>query len=129
MTAGTLIVLGTGCGRGAPDPAADLLAAADGVFAGPPGAAADPDPEAAALFYAEAWRVERVAPSDAAARLDAWFGERPGRTGVLVVAGTPARATGLGAAVDGLLRLRPGLHVDRRPATTVVLPRRSPLMG
>lgn len=133
MTPGTLIVIGTGDGvpdqaPGAhPAPAEDLLAAADAVFAGPPEHGPDSDPEAIALFYAEAWRVERIAPRDAAARLDAWFARRPGRTAVLVVAGTVDRAAGLAAAVDGLLRLRPGLRIDRRPAVTLSPPHRSPL--
>ncbi len=124
---GTLLVFGTGPGDpdGAEPP--DLLATADAVFTGPPGSAPDTDPEATALFYAEAWRVERIRPTDAAARLDAWFADRPGATAVLMVAGPAERDVALGAAVDGLRRLRPDLHVDVRPAVVVAPPYRSPL--
>jgi hypothetical protein len=124
---GTLLVLGTGPGD--PDDAEtpDLLATADAVFTGPPGGGRDADPEATALFYAEAWRVERLHPTGAAARLDAWFGDHPGATAVLVVAGSAERDVALGAAVDGLRRLRPDLRVEVRPGVVVVPPRRSPL--
>ncbi|MDN5916840.1 MAG: hypothetical protein L0I76_17330 [Pseudonocardia sp.] len=129
--AGTLVVLGAGTDIPDADPAAvdllaaDLLAGADAVFTGP--GTPEVDPEAAVLFYAEAWRVERLSPRDAAHRLDVWFTGRPGATGVLVTAGDPARDVGLAAAVDGLCRMRPGLHVRRPAGVRVVPPERSPL--
>lgn len=124
---GTLLVLGSGPNDpGPPDPgASDLLATADAVFAGPSGP--DTDPEATVLFYVEAWRVERVDPRGAAARLDAWFDARPASTAVLVVPGPAGRDVAFGAALDGLRRLRPDLRVDVRPGTVVVPPHRSPL--
>lgn len=124
--AGTLIVLGIGPGGGPEAHAAvDVLAGADAVFAGPPGP--DGDPESTVLFYAEAWRVERLGARDAAARLDAWFTGTPGGTAVLATAGAPERAAGLGAAVEGLCRLRPGLRVRRLDGVCVGPPQRSPL--
>jgi hypothetical protein len=124
---GTLLVFGTGPGDPDGAEAPDLLATADAVFTGPAGSGPDADPEATALFYAEAWRVERIRPREAAARLDTWFAERPGATAVLMVAGPAERDVALGAAVDGLRRLRPGLRVDVRPGVVVAPPHRSPL--
>ncbi|TCK25103.1 hypothetical protein [Pseudonocardia endophytica] len=124
---GTLHVLGTGPGDPDGADAPDLLGAADAVFAGPPGPGPDADPEATALFYAEAWRVERVRPREAAAQLDAWFAGRPAGTAVLMVAGPAEADVALGAAVDGLRRLCPGLRVDVRPGVVVAPPHRSPL--
>lgn len=123
----TLVVLGTGTGEPGVDPtaAADLLAGADAVFAGP--GSHDVDPESAVLFYAEAWRVEPLVPRDAARRLDLWFSGRPGATGVLVTAGDPAGDVALQAAVEGLCRMRPGLVVRRPAGVRVVPPVRSPL--
>ncbi|MBW0105560.1 hypothetical protein [Pseudonocardia sp. KRD291] len=132
--AGTLVVLGTGPGApparqepGDLDPttAADLLAGADAVFTGPGTGGADP--ESAVLFYAEAWRVEPLAPRDAARRLDVFFAGRPGATGVLVTAGDPARDVAVQAAVEGLCRMRPELLVHRPAGVRVVPPVRSPL--
>lgn len=121
----TLLVFGTGPGDPDGADAPDLLAAADAVFAGPPGHG--PDPEATALFYAEAWRVERVDARDAAARLAGWFAACPGRTAALLVAGPVDDAVGFGAVLDGLALLRPGLRIDRRAGAVVSPPRRSPL--
>ena len=121
----TLYVFGTGPGDPDGAESADLLAAADAVFAGPPGRG--PDPEATALFYAEAWRVERIDARDAASRLAAWFDGRPGRTAALLVAGPVEDAVAFAAVLDGLARLRPGLRVDRRTGAAVTPPRRSPL--
>lgn len=123
----TLHVFGTGPGNpdGADAPA--LLAAADTVFAGPPGSGPDTDPEATALFYAEAWRVERIDARDAATRLAAWFDGRPGCTAALLVAGPVEDAVAFGAVLDGLARLRPGIRIDRQAGAAVTPPRRSPL--
>jgi hypothetical protein len=122
---GTLLVFGTGPGDPDDAEAPDHLAAAEAVFAGPPGSG--PDPEATALFYAEAWRVERIDARDAASRLATWFDGRPGRTAALLVAGPVEDAVAFGAVLDGLARLRPGLRVDRRAGAAVTPPRRSPL--
>ena len=123
--AGTLVVLGTGAPDTDPGAAADLLAGADAVFTAPgtPGT----DPESTVLFYAEAWRVERLAPRDAARRLDAWFAGRPGAVAVLVTAGDPACDLASRSAVEGLCRVRPGLEVRRPAGVRVVAPHRSPL--
>ncbi len=123
---GTLLVLGSGPDPDGSEPdRADLLAAADVVFAGPSGP--DTDPEATVLFYVEAWRVERVVAGAAASRLAAWFSGRPGGTAALVVAGPAEDEVAFGAALDGLVVLRPGLRVERRPGVGVTPPRRSPL--
>ncbi|MET0189543.1 MAG: hypothetical protein ABW212_11125 [Pseudonocardia sediminis] len=121
--AGTLVVLGTGSAGADPSAAADLLAGADAVFTAP----GTPDPESEVLFYAEAWRVERLAPREAAGRLDAWFAARPGATAVLVTAGDPAHDVASGAAGEGLRRIRPGLVVRRPAGVRVVAPQRSTL--
>ena len=123
-----LIVLGTEpadgsvpAGRGVEN----LLAEADTVFAFPHG------PESVALFYAEAWRVERITPRDGVSRVTAWATAtaRSGSagTGVLLVAGDPSRDVALGAVLDGLGRTAPGLEVRVPAGTRVAPPRRSPL--
>ncbi|MBC3191247.1 hypothetical protein H7X46_09265 [Pseudonocardia sp. C8] len=119
-----LIVLGTdpagAAGSGGAD---DLLAEADTVFAFPHG------PESVALFYAEAWRVERIAPRGAVERLTAWAHAGPGRAGVLLVAGEPGGDVALGAVLDGLARTCPELDVRVPAGTRVAPPHRSPLIG
>lgn len=120
-----LLVLGTGS-----DPAtgpADPLAGADTVFAFPPRHAEDP--ESVALFYAEAWRVERVTPGDAVARVAAWAGTGPAGAGVLLVSGEPTDDAALGAVLDGLARAVPDLDVRVPAGARVAPPRRSPLIG
>lgn len=121
-----LVVLGTEpAGESAPAGygVEDLLAEADTVFTFPRG------PESVALFYAEAWRVERVTPRDAVARLTAWAGAGPPGTGVLVVAGEPCDDVGLGAVLDGLARTAPELDVRVPAGTRLAPPHRGPLIG
>jgi hypothetical protein len=121
-----LVVLGTepaeghgsaGCGADA------LLAEADTVFTFPSG------PESVALFFAEAWRVERVAPRDAVARLTTWAGTGPAGAAVLLVAGEPRSDVALGAVLDGLDRCCPELEVRVPTGSRVAPPHRSPLIG
>lgn len=121
-----LIVLGTEPADGsvpAGQGVENLLADADPVFAFPHG------PESVALFYAEAWRVERITPRDGVSRVTAWATATSGSagTGVLLVAGDPSRDVALGAVLDGLGRTAPGLEVRVRAGTRVAPPRRSPL--
>lgn len=119
-----LSVLGTGA-----DPAtgpADPLADADTVFTFPP---RDDDPESVALFYAEAWRVERVTPRDAVARVSAWAARRSAGSAVLLVSGEPADDAALGAVLDGLARALPALDVQVPAGARVAPPHRSPLLG
>ena len=123
--AGTLIVLGTAPGPEPDRPGPDLLVGADAVFTGPPGP--DADPESTALFYAEAWRVEPLAPRDAAARLDAWFDAVPGGTAVVMTAGAPERDVAMTAALEGLRRMRPELRIRRPDGVRVAPPERSSL--
>lgn len=123
--AGALVVLGTGPGTRHTHPAVDALAGADAVFAGP--ARAGTDPESTVLFYAEAWRVECLAPREGADRLARWFDGHPGGTAVLATAGAPERDVAFAAAVEGLCRLRPDLTVRRLDGVCVAPPERSPL--
>ncbi|MFP5070382.1 hypothetical protein ACLFMI_12030 [Pseudonocardia nantongensis] len=119
-----LSVLGT-----AADPAtgpADPLAEADTVFTFPPRA---DDPESVALFYAEAWRVERVTPRDAVARVSAWAASRSAGAAVLLVSGDPAADAALGSVLDGLTRAVPELDVRVPAGARVAPPHRSPLIG
>ncbi|MEV1293790.1 hypothetical protein [Pseudonocardia sp. NPDC049635] len=119
-----LVVLGTG-----PDGASvgsggeDLIMEADTVFAFPGG------PESVALFYAEAWRVERISPPDAVSRLTGWAAGEPTGSGVLLVAGDPAADVALVAVLDGLARTAPGIDVRLTAGTRVAPPHRSPLIG
>lgn len=118
---GTLIGLGVGPGEsGAPaSGAVDRLAAAEVVFV--PG-----DTEATVLFYAEAWRVERIDGSDAAAarRVADWFAAHPGGTAVFATAGDPGDSRPFAVAARGLGR---AVRVQRLPGVTIVPPRRLPL--
>lgn len=123
-----LIVLGTEPADGsvpAGQGVENLLAEADTVFAFPHG------PESVALFYAEAWRVERITPRDGVSRVTAWATATarsgPAGSGVLLVAGDPSRDVALGAVLDGLGRTAPDLDVRVPAGTRVAPPRRSPL--
>ncbi|MBP2369383.1 hypothetical protein [Pseudonocardia parietis] len=121
-----LVVLGTepaGASAPAGHGVEDLLAEADTVFTFPRG------PESVALFYAEAWRVERVTPGDAVARITAWADAAPPGTGVLLVAGEPSGDVGLGAVLDGLACTAPDLDVRMPAGTRVAPPHRGPMIG
>ncbi|GAA1382254.1 hypothetical protein GCM10009613_09760 [Pseudonocardia kongjuensis] len=120
----TLVVLGTEpAGESAGHGLEGLLADADTVFTFPRG------PESVALFYAEAWRVERISPRDAVGRITAWAADHPAGNGVLLVAGEPAADVALGAVLDGLARTAPGLGIRVAAGTRVAPPHRSPLIG
>ncbi|ANY08582.1 hypothetical protein [Pseudonocardia sp. HH130630-07] len=119
-----LVVLGTGPagGPGTDGPVEALIAEADTVFTFPSG------PESVALFYAEAWRVERVTPRDAVARVTAWAEQGPAGAAVLLVAGDPGADVALVAVLDGLARCHPDLDVRIPAGTRVAPPYRSPLI-
>jgi precorrin-4 methylase len=102
-----------GVGPGDPDGTTDLLGGAEIVFATE---AAEPT----VLFYAEAWRVERVDLVDAVREISA----RSGRV-VLAVAGDPATDPACLAVCDGL-RVA-GATVTSVPGVSVAPPRLSPL--
>ncbi|WP_214370140.1 SAM-dependent methyltransferase [Pseudonocardia sp. H11422] len=120
--AGTLI--GLGVGPGEPDAlapgAVDRLAGADVVFV--PAAA-----EATVLFYAEAWRVERIGDRDGARHVADWFAAHPGGTAVFATAGDPGICRSFGAAAGVARELIGALRVSHLPGVTIVPPRRSPL--
>ncbi|BBG03160.1 MULTISPECIES: hypothetical protein [Pseudonocardia] len=119
-----LVVLGTEQGGPAVGSGGeDLLAEADTVFAFPG------EPESVALFYAEAWRVERISPRDGVARLTGWAAGGPAANGVLLVAGDPTADVALIAVLDGLARTAPDLDVRVVAGTRVAPPHRSPLIG
>lgn len=102
MMPGTPVLIGVGTGPGRPDlvpeRASSLIASADVVFV-------RADAERAVLFYAEAWRVERLAPrADAAVQVALALAARPGATAVVVGTGEdPVGFTALARAVRGLL--------------------------
>ena len=114
----TVTVLGTGAGD--PDAAegADLLAAADAVLT-------TPDVESTVLFYAEAWRVERLPDlAGAAAAVADLIGLGATRV-VLAVPGDPETNPGCRALLDGL-RVA-GIEAVARPGVSLVPPRLSPM--
>jgi hypothetical protein len=113
---GTLVTLGVGAGD--PEAAAaapDRLSGADMVFAA--GAA-----EATVLFYAEAWRVERVG-SDPVGTLAAWFAAQPGSTAVFAAPGEPAVFLDL----DELRERLPGVDIEQVSGEVLVPPELHPL--
>jgi siroheme synthase len=114
----TVTVLGTGGGDPETAEGADLLAAADAVLA-------TPDVESTVLFYAEAWRVERLADlAGAAAAVADLVGLGATRV-VLAVPGDPAANPGCRALLDGL-RVA-GIHAEARPGVSLVPPRLTPM--
>ncbi|WP_433507735.1 hypothetical protein ACQP04_15510 [Pseudonocardia halophobica] len=114
----TVTVLGAGGGD--PDAAegADLLAAADAVLT-------TPDVESTVLFYAEAWRVERLPDLAGAAAAVADMIGLGATHVVLAVHGDPASNPGCRALLDGL-RVA-GIEAVARPGVSVVPPRLSPM--
>jgi precorrin-2 methylase len=119
MMRGQVVVLGVG--EGDPDAAhgADRLAEADHVLVAP-------EVESAVLFYAEAWRVERVEPG-AAVRVVGELLALDGPCAVaLAVAGDPTTDPAWRAVVDGL-RVAVEAEVTAVPGVAVVPPRLSPL--
>ncbi|MCF7549840.1 hypothetical protein [Pseudonocardia sp. WMMC193] len=105
-----VVVLGVGSG----DPEAACLEQADHVLVAP-------ELESAVLFYAEAWRVDRVRPGDAVTTVADLLALDGPCTVALVVPDEPAWR----AVVDGL-RVAADAEVTV-PGTAVVPPRLSPL--
>lgn len=109
-----VVVLGVGTSDGSAEPEAACLEQADHVLVAP-------ELESAVLFYAEAWRVDRVRPADAVTAVADLLALRGPCTVALVVPDEPAWQ----AVVDGLR-----VSLDARvtvPGTAVVPPRLSPL--
>jgi siroheme synthase len=114
----TVTVLGAGGGDPETAEGADLLAAADAVLT-------TPDVESTVLFYAEAWRVERLPDlAGAAAAVADLIGLGAVRV-VLAVPGDPATNPGCRALLDGL-RVA-GIEAAARPGVSLVPPRLSPM--
>ncbi|GAA1836972.1 hypothetical protein GCM10009836_14430 [Pseudonocardia ailaonensis] len=118
-TSGAPRVLLLGTGGGEADPVGpDLLAGADHVFTV---AAA----ESVVLFYAEAWRVERVDLVGAVRAITDLVALDSPATIVLTVDGDPAADPACRAVVDGLAVA--GISAVTVPGVSVVPPRLSPL--
>ncbi|MHA6795410.1 SAM-dependent methyltransferase [Pseudonocardia bannensis] len=122
---GTGTLIGLGVGPGEPDAlapgAVDRLAHADVVFVPAPA-------ESTVLFYAEAWRVERIGDHRAAAqRVVEWFAAHPGGTAVFATAGDPTACPSFGVTAVAVRSSAGALRVEHLPGVTIVPPRRSPL--
>ncbi|GEL26200.1 hypothetical protein PSU4_51540 [Pseudonocardia sulfidoxydans NBRC 16205] len=119
--AGRLLVVGCDVPGDGPPPSVapdvvDRLDRADIVFA-----VAEAEPTV--LFYAEAWRVERLdgVAARAGRRVVAWFAEHPGATAMLVDPGDPHHVT---TVVTSLL---PALRVESLAGPGLAPPRQYPL--
>ncbi|MBN9107707.1 MAG: hypothetical protein J0I34_02895 [Pseudonocardia sp.] len=120
-SAGRLLVVGCDVPGDGPPPSVaphivDRLDRAEVVFA-------VGEAEPTVLFYAEAWRVERldgVAARDAR-RVAAWFADHPGATAVLVDSGDPHHVT---TVVSSLL---PALRVECLDGPGLAPPQQYPL--
>lgn len=123
------VLVGVGVGPGDPDlvtiKAAAVLAAADVVFVPVTETGETGRAEQTALFYAEAWRVERVVVRDrapgevwdgAVAAVAAWFAAHPGGTAAFATLGDPGVystfpvvAAAVAERVDVLIEYVPGI--------------------
>jgi len=112
-----VLVLGTGREETDPD-GPDLLAGADHVFTVEAA-------ESVVLFYAEAWRVERIDLVGAVREITDLAARRSPRTVVLAVEGDPGTDPACRAVVDGLGVA--GIEAVVVPGVTVVPPRLSRL--
>jgi precorrin-2/cobalt-factor-2 C20-methyltransferase len=134
---GTLV--GVGMGPGDPElvtvKAANLLAKADVVFVPVAESGETGRAEQTALYYAEAWRIERVvfalhdrehtarreqAWDDAAAQVAAWFAGHPGATAAFATIGDPCVYSTFTYLAAGVRELVGELTVELIPGVTAM---------
>lgn len=132
-------LVGVGMGPGDPDlvtvKAANVLAKADVVFVPVSDAEGTGRAEQTALFYAEAWRIQRVlfvlhdrehtarreqAWDAAAAQVAAWFAEHPGRTAAFATIGDPCVYSTFTYLASSVRALVEGLSVELIPGITAM---------